>query len=233
MATLLGVAAAAVLLVMFGPAFLRSGLSALLIVYRSIEASTPYRIQVTPGTATVPRGSDQQIKAKLFGFKAADAEVRMRSGSSGTWERVPLVPTADPLVFEGILFHLEKPIDYKVVSNGVESTLFTMTLVDLPTVQKLELEYRYPAYTGLPPQKIENGGDVAALRGTEVLLHIVPTMNAPGGRILLNESDSRPLTRQADGSLTGSFTIDKQGFYRIELEGPHGEHVTASLRIYD
>ncbi len=60
------------------------------------------------------------------------------------------------------------------------------------------------------------------------MLHIVPTMNAPSGRILLNDSDSRPLTRQADGSLTGSFTIDKQGFYRIELEGPHGEHVMAS-----
>ena len=213
---------------MFGPAFLRNGLSALLIVYRSIEAATPYRIDVTPGTTTVPRGSDQQIKAKLFGFKSADAEVRMRSGSEGAWERVPLVPTADPLVFEGILFHLEKPIDYRVIANGVESKLFTMTLVDLPTVSKMELEYRYPAYTGLPPQKIENGGDVAALRGTEVFLHITPSMNTPSGKILVNESESRPLTRQADGSLTGSFTIDKQGFYRIELEGPHGEQVTAS-----
>jgi hypothetical protein len=114
------------------------------------------------------------------------------------------------------------------VSNRVESRTFTLTLVDLPTVSKLELEYRYPAYTGLPPQKVENGGDVAALRGTEVVLHVVPSMNAPSGRILLNESDSQPLTRQADGSLTGSFTIDKQGFYRIELEGPHAEHVTAS-----
>jgi hypothetical protein len=125
-------------------------------------------------------------------------------------------------------FHLEKPIDYKVISNGVESKLFTMTLVDLPTVSKMELEYRYPAYTGLPPQKIENGGDVAALRGTEVFLHVVPSMNTPSGKILVNESESRPLTRQADGSLTGSFTIDKQGFYRIELEGPKGEKVIAS-----
>src|SRR5690349_8799719 len=33
---------------------------------------------------------------------------------------------------------------------------------------------------------------------------------------------------QADGSLTGSFKIERQGFYRIELEGPHGEHVSAS-----
>ena len=226
--TLAGVMAAALLLVVLGPPFLRTGLSELLKFTSSAEAATPYRIEVTPGTTTVPRNSDQQIKAKLVGFKSAEAEVRMRSASTGAFEHVPLVPTSDPQVFDGILFHLEKPIDYKVVANGVESALFTMTLVDLPTVDKLELEYRYPAYTGLPPQKIENGGDVAALRGTEVFLHIVPTMNAPSGRILLTDTDSRPLTRQADGSLTGSFTIDKQGFYRIELEGPKAEHVIAS-----
>ena len=231
--TLAGVAIVATLIVVLGPAFLRSGLTALLIVYRSAEASTPYRIEVTPGNATVPRGSDQQVKAKLLGFTAADAEVRMRAAPDGAFERVPLVPSADPLVFEGMLFHLEKTIDYYVVSNGVQSPIYTMTLVDLPTVAKLELEYRFPAYTGLPPQKIDNGGDVAALRGTEVALRVVPTMSTPGGRILLNDSDSKPLTRQGDGSLTGSFVIDGQGFYRIELEGPHGEKVAASPQYTD
>src|SRR5581483_6496335 len=42
-AVLGGVAAVAALLVAFGPAFLRHGLSALVIVYRSAEAATPYR----------------------------------------------------------------------------------------------------------------------------------------------------------------------------------------------
>ena len=37
-----------------------------------------------------------------------------------------------------------------------------------------------------------------------------------------------PLATQPDGSLTGSFSVDKQGFYRIELNGPHGEQVKAS-----
>jgi len=230
--TLAGIAVAATLLITFGPPFCVRACPRCWSSTAARKRQHRIGLRVTPGTATVPRGSDQQIKAKLIGFKAGEAEVRMRSTSSGAFERVPLVPSSDPQVFDGILFHLEKAIDYKIVSNGVESPLFTMTLVDLPAVQTLELEYRYPAYTGLPPQKIENGGDVAALRGTEVFLHIVPTMTTPSGRILLNDSDSRPLTRQADGSLTGSFTIDKQGFYRIELEGPHGEHVMASPQLH-
>src|SRR4029079_7492675 len=144
---------------------------------------------------------------------------RAARGSASRWSRRPIPSSSKACsstptrrFVEGLFSQVDKPIDYKVTSNGVESKIFTMTLVDLPTVSKLELEYRYPAYTGLPPQKIESGGDVAALRGTEVFLHVVPSMNTPGGKILVNESEARPLTRQADGSLTGSFTIDKQGF---------------------
>ena len=225
---LASVVAAVTLLLVFGPAFLRHGFSALLVLSRSAEAASPYRIDVVPGNATIPRGSDQAVKAKLFGFQAAQAELMLRKAPDAAFERVPLVPTGEPLAFEGILFHLDNPIDYYVASNGVRSPMFTLTLVDLPAVSKLELEYHYPAYTGLPPQKIEDGGDVAALRGTEVRVSVEPTMATPSGRLLLNDSAASPLARQPDGSLTGSFKIERQGFYRVELEGPRGEHVTAS-----
>src|SRR5262249_528547 len=44
----------------------------------------------------------------------------------------------------------------------------------------------------------------------------------------LNEKSPSALTREADGTLTGKFTVDTQGFYRIELQGPHDEKVSAS-----
>src|ERR1035437_6951187 len=226
-----GVIAAAVLLIVLGPAFLRHGVSALLILSRSAEAASPYRINVHPGNATVPRGSDQTVSAKLVGFQSPDAVLMMRTTAAGAFARVPLVAGADPTAFEGMLFHLETPVDYYVESNGVRSATFTMTLVDLPAVKQLEIEYHYPAYTGLAPQKAESVGDVAALRGTNVYVRVTPTMATPGGRIVLNENASAPpgpLTRQADGSLTGSCTSDRQVVYRIELDGPHGEHVAAS-----
>ncbi|MCC7240653.1 MAG: hypothetical protein IT180_01900, partial [Acidobacteria bacterium] len=39
-----------------GPAVLRQTLSALFAISRSLEAAAPYRIDVTPGDATVPKG---------------------------------------------------------------------------------------------------------------------------------------------------------------------------------
>ena len=52
----------------------------------------------------------------------------------------------------------------------MRSAVFRIDVADKPYVKRIDLEYRFPAYTGLPPQKIENGGDVAALAGTEVRL---------------------------------------------------------------
>ena len=229
LATLAGVAAVAMLLIGLGPAFLRQGLSALLIISRSAEAASPYKIDVTPGNARVPRGADQTVKAKLQGFTAPDATLMVRLDPAGQFERVPLVPAAgDTAAFEGMLFHVEKTADYFVESNGVRSTTFKMEVVELPTVDHLVLEYRFPTYTGLEPRTVDPGGDVAAIKGTEVRLKITPTMATPGGRVLLNENDSAPLTREADGTLVGNFTVDTQGFYKIELEGPRAEKVNAS-----
>src|SRR4051812_19274724 len=224
---LAAIAAIAALAVAFGPAYLRHGLSALLVISRSAEASSPYSIEVTPGNTKVPRGADQPVKAKLVGFTSSDVGVMMRAGANGSFDRVPLIASTQPGAFEGMLFHLEKETEYYVESNGVRSGKFTLSVVDLPTVKDLDLEYRFPAYTGLAPRTAE-GGDVAAIRGTDVMLHVVPTMATPDGKILLSEGGALPLTRQADGSLTGSFPIKTQSFYRIELTGPHGEKVEAS-----
>src|SRR5580765_5296118 len=223
-ATLAAIAAIAALIVAYGPAYLRHGLSALLVISRSAEASSPYSIEVVPGNIKVPRGADQTVKAKLVGFTAADVSVMMRTAANAPFDRVPLIAAAEPGTFEGMLFHLEKETEYFVESNGVHSNTFKLSVVNLPTVAELEVEYRFPAYTNLAPRKAE-GGDVAAIRGTDVVLRVVPTMTTPSGLIVLTEGGAQPLVRQADGSLIGSFKIDKQGFYRIELTGPQGEKV--------
>src|SRR5439155_21964544 len=50
----------------------------------------------------------------------------------------------------------------------------------------------------------------------------------PSGSIIFKEGSPAPLQVQGDGSLTGSFKIERPGFYRIELIGPHAEKVEAS-----
>ena len=72
-------------------------MSALLIISRSAEAASPYKIDVTPGNAVFPRGMDQNIKAKLLGFTSPEATLMLRNDPAGAYERVPLVAGTEPL----------------------------------------------------------------------------------------------------------------------------------------
>ena len=73
------------------------------------------------------------------------------------------------------------------------------------------------------------------LKGTEVRVRVVPTMAARG------RADCRATTRTqvaadavaADGTLTGAFMADKDGFYRIELDAPTGEQVDGVAAVHD
>ena len=224
----LGAAAVvALLLFMFGPAYLRHGLMALLPM-GSAEAASPYLIDLLPGDATVARGADQEITAHLQGFETDEVTLFMRSDSNAPFERLPLIPLEDPGLFEVLLFDVQDTTDYFVEALGVQSGTFTLNVVDLPYVERLQHEYFFPAYTGLEPRVVEDGGDIAVLIGTEVRLRAIPTMPTTGGRMVLDEEDQTDLVVEPDGSLIGGFVVDKDGFYRIDLQSGEGEMVTAS-----
>ena len=228
---------ATLLLFVFGPAYLRHGLTALLTPMGSVEASSPYQIEVLPGDATVARGADQSITAQLIGFEADAVNLLMRAAGAGdSFERLPLVPVENEAGeteagrYEVLLFDLQEPVDYLVESIGVESRTFRLDVIELPYVERLELEYHFPAYTGLEPRLVEDGGDIAVLNGTDVRVRAFPTMGTSGGQLVFDDDDAKRLDLAVaeDGTLTGSFTVEEEGFYRVDLAAPDGQLVAAS-----
>ena len=224
----------AALLFVFGPTYLRHGITALLSPMGSAEAASPYQIEVVPGDVTVAKGADQSITARLIGFESDEVDLLMRAGTEGVFERLPLIPVENEQgdfeqgMFEVLLFDLQQPTDYLVASVGIESPTFHLDVVDLPYVDRLQLEYHFPDYTGLEPRIVENGGDIAVLSGTEVRLRVVPTMGTDGGHLVFDEENRVDLTESADGVLVSSFVVEEEGFYRIDLQAPDGQYVTAS-----
>ena len=100
-------------------------------------------------------------------------------------------------------------------------------MADLPYVDRLELEYHFPSYTGLALRTVEGRGDIAALEGTQVKVKIFPTMLTPGGRLLVNGEPAK-LTDVGDGTWLGSLRVEREGYYEIELARADGELVPAS-----
>jgi hypothetical protein len=106
--------------------------------------------------------------------------------------------------------------------------LFRISVSDLPYVDRVDLEYRFPSYTGLSSQRQEDSGDIAALQGTRVVLSVITTMEVGGGAIILNDKDTLLLEVGAEGVLTGSLTVRQEGLYRILLRDFQDELVVGS-----
>jgi uncharacterized protein DUF4175 len=215
-----------VLFMLLGPVQLRHGAFALLNPTRSANAVNPYSVAVLPGDVTIARGSDQMVTAELGGFESGEAKIYLRGESRGGFDRITMLP-GNTTAFEILLLALNERTEYFVESEGIRSATHTIEVADLPYVDRLELEYDFPSYTGLAPRVIEDGGDIAALRGTQVTVHVFPTMITPGGRLLV-DGEPLELEDEGDGTWSGSLRVEEEGFYEIELAMADGTLVPAS-----
>ncbi len=216
----------AVSVMVLGPAQLRHGASALLNPTVDPNSVNPYSIAVTPGHVVIARGSDQMVTASLQGFQSDVVRVYFRAEGTSNFDAMSMLP-GEAEDFELLLFGLDENTEYFVESSGIRSATYKIEVADLPYVDRLELEYRFPAYSGLSPRIVEDGGDIAALKGTRVIVRVIPTMPTPGGRILLDGA-AVELSDAGDGTWTGSFRVEKAGFYEVELMRTDGELVPAS-----
>ena len=223
---LAALALASLALLLLGPTQLRSGAAALLFPTRDAGTVNPYSISVNPGDVTIARGSDQLVTAELQGFETEDVQIFFRGESADGFDRLSMI-TDGSGGFELLLLSLDENTDYFVESGGIRSATHRIEVADLPYVEHLELEYRFPAYTGLASRTVEFGGDIAALRGTVVRLRVFPTMLTPGGQLLV-DGEAVELTDEGDGTWTASLTVEREGYYEVALARASGELVPAS-----
>jgi hypothetical protein len=228
-AVVFAVAIAGMISVLLSPSFMRYGAALLLNPLRSAQAASPYAIAVTPGDASVAKGADQLVTAELTGFDADQAEIALKGDSEGAeWKRWPMIFDETEGRYSYLLFDLESTVDYFVEANGVRSPVFRVDVSDLPYVRRIDLEYLFPEYTGLSPQRVEDGGDVAALRGTKVNVVVHPTVRVPGGALSVEGEEPVALSPGENETLFGTLTVARDGFYRVELQGFDGASRPAS-----
>jgi hypothetical protein len=103
-----------------------------------------------------------------------------------------------------------------------------MEVADLPFVKQLDLLLDFPAYTHLPNKKIENGGEVAALKGTTVSVIAHLNAGAKSARIVMSDGTKIDMTAGADNEFTGQFSVKKNGSYRVEITSEGGESYNGS-----
>ncbi|MGH7670470.1 MAG: DUF4175 family protein, partial [Gemmatimonadaceae bacterium] len=220
--------AAAVMTLLVGPTALRYGMGVSLAPWRTASATALFSIRVMPGNATVAKGGDQLVTASLHGFQSERVELVVRGADSTASTRLLMLPDSTG-AYAFRLFDVGAPLDYAVEASGVRSPMFHLDVANLAYVKQIDLQYRYPAYTRLPPQDVDGTGDIAALAGTMVRVRVTPTVPAQGGRLVVDGGDTLQLAPGADGTLTAMLRVQRPGFYKVELQSPDARLTTASL----
>jgi hypothetical protein len=212
-----GTLAAVALLAVVAPPFVRHSARAIFLPLRSAEAAVPYRVTVAPGDVSLPRGADLPVSALLSGFHSDQVELLTRREGDSTFQRMPMLTRPDAGGYELRLLGLNQALDYYVEAGGVRSPVFRATVLDLPYVERLEVELRFPEYTGLPPRLFADGGDIAAPAGTLVRVRAVPTQPVVGGTVQLGNGRSVALVPDSAGALRGEFRVEEPGLYHLQL----------------
>ena len=249
-AALAGAAGAGMVAVLLSPAFLQHGAMLLFAPWRAAAVDNPYRLVVAPGNVTVARGSDQLIGAAVLGFDPDRVEVGLRpldaaGDPDGEWQQWPMNRVADgfeapeageegeltiggePATHDFIALNLRADTDYYVDASGVRSPIYRIRVKDLPYVDRIDLRYRFPGYSGLSERTVEDGGDIAVLKGTEVLFSILPIFEVEAGRLLVEGDEPKDLSLEG-GRLTAAYEVDRDTYYRIELMDDEGRWHRAS-----
>ena len=204
-------------------------------------------LAVEPGDATVPTHGDVSVRARVLGLEPLRVELLVFAPGDSIPERRPMARAEDGS-YGALVFGLTGDADYLVEADGFRSERYRLTVADLPYAGRVDVELRFPAYTGLAPRVLRDVRDIAAPRGTRARFVVQPTASTPGGSVLLDDGRRLALAPRAPESgngagsgaagegtpgngarvLEGDVPLDRDGFYRIELVGPGGDAVRAS-----
>lgn len=196
-------------LLVAGPGMMNFSLRNLLAGWAVDDLLPPQSIMVDPGDQSVRRGANLRIMATMDGFSPDEAVIHVRE-NGGDWQDVDMVKS--PAGFEFTFFSMQQAMSYYVSSTGLRSPQYTVQVVDVPDIEKLELTYNYPAWTERDPETF-NVGDVRTLPDTRVQVKVTTSAPLTAGELVLNGT-GQPLTLNGVEA-TGEFTVTDEGAYYI------------------
>jgi hypothetical protein len=207
----------------FGPKEISQGVAQLVTPTTLAATTNAMSIKVRPGTARVPKGSDQDVIATLVNFDSQQVTIFSRpAGSKDDFQGQVMEPAKAKTDFRFSIFNIQDSMEYFVESNNVRSEVFKLNVVDLPFVKELDLSLNFPAFTNLPTKAVEDGGDIAALKGTVATITAKLSGKVKAARIVF--ADGKKTDMQLQGSnFVGQLTVSGDTSYYIELVSVDGE----------
>ena len=191
-------------------------------------------LEITPGDARVVAGEPLRIRATFantYGAPARTAPVLTLTAPDGQTSSVAMRRQADG-AFELELPSVDDSFRYFVRAATLRSGMFSVTALFGPRVEQVDVAYRYPRSTGLPPRVELDSGDVYAPAGTEVTVTVHVDKPVRLGSLVMGSAGPLALDATDERALTATFEVAADDSYRIALTDGDGLALTADVEYF-
>ena len=211
--------AALLWMVAAGPGFWGYGAS---VLWTGSHQPPIYTLRVMPGDAVVRRHADQMVSAIPAGLESPKVELYARFANSSKWEEIAMQPqTAGSFAggYQFLFAGLPENVEYYVTAGAMTSKHYQIRVTDLPAVTQIRVTYHYPAWTGMPADIEERGGDLRAVVGTTAELEVSIDRPLEGAVLQLDSGEKIPLAGGQNnvdhGVYRGTIKMDHDGAYHV------------------
>ena len=136
-------------------------------ILANITSSAP-KVTVTPGDASIERGSSLVILARFDGSVPPEATLVVTT-NGGTAQRIPLAKNLNDPVFGASIPEVRGPLSYRIEYGDSKKTAdFKVTVYEHPRLERADAQVTYPSYTEQEPKRIEDTKRVSAVEGSVV-----------------------------------------------------------------
>lgn len=168
-------------------------------------------VTVTPGDASIEKGSSLVVLARFEGDVPAEASLIVRPANEPE-RRITLTKNLDDPVFGTSLPEVSAELTYRVEYGHEQTRDFRLTTFEFPRLERADAKVTYPDYTGLPAKTIEDTRRVSAVEGStlDYTFHLnkpVKTATLVELRSSRRES-AQTSTNPSQNGLTSAATID-------------------------
>jgi len=193
-------------------------------------------VGIKPGDATVVSGENVAFSVDVQGTRPAAVKLRYSVDGGKYYSTSDFTPGQnfyDP--WQVTIPDVRQSLDYYLTGGDAESLRYRLKVLPAPMVAGVTADYDFPPYTGVPPRRGVEGGNIEAIEGTVVHLHArtnEPAVSAyfdfskgaNAGRIEVDDKDAR--------LLEGTLVVKESGTYTIKFKTTGGQ-VNPDPVVYD
>ncbi|MFO7897901.1 MAG: DUF4175 family protein [Planctomycetota bacterium] len=194
-----------------------------------------FRMTVEPGDTVLPEGTPLHVEVAVEDARVDAAEFR-RIAPTGAEVTETMEPAGESEA--GRRFALTVPsgdasFRYRVRAGDGLSRYFTCTVVPPPVVERIDLRYDFPEYTGRTEPRVERNatGPIRALAGTEVTVTATTNKAMAEAELLVDGRAVAGRLQTADGRTKGTWSLtlrpEMVGTWWMEVRDEHGFGATS------